>query len=455
MFSLVVAMDGNYGIGWKGKIPWDYPNDMKNFKELTIGGVVIMGRKTYESIGKPLIDRINIVISRTLKSKDLPESIILIDTPLNAVKYCDTNHKNKNKFVIGGAEIYNWFIKQNMIHTFHITRISGCYGCDTYLHLDYPKLEIIKWKTLQTDPELAQFGDPIYEIYKLKNVEEQNCLDLMREIILTGNSKLDRTNIGTLSVFGRQLRFNLRDNTFPLMTTRKMFLRGIFSELMMFIRGQTNNQILEDQKISIWRGNTSREFLDARGLQRMPTGDMGASYGFLFRHFGAKYGTCLDNYEGQGVDQLMNVINTIKTNPNDRRMIISLWDPNNLSNCPLPPCLYNYQFYIHNKELYCMMTQRSSDFVVAGGWNIATGSLLTYLIATVCDLTPAELIWNLGDTHVYNNLIEKAKVQIERTPNLYPKLYINKKENITDFEFSDLEMLCYEPHPSIDLVMNV
>ncbi len=455
MFSLIVAVDLRNGIGLNGGIPWDCPEDLKHFKKLTINNVVIMGRKTYESIDKPLPDRVNVVISRSLKSEDLPNTVILVNNPLDAVRYCEKNHKDKTKFVIGGAEIYNWFIKQNLIYDFHITQLFQYYGCDTHLRLNYSKLIHRVDYILQEDPALAKTSDPCYGMYRRTNDEEQNCLDLMREIIQNGNSKLDRTNVGTLSVFGKQLRFNLRNNTFPLMTTRRMFLRGIFAELMLFIRGQTNNQILEDQKINIWRGNTTREFLDARGLQRMPTGDMGASYGFLFRHFGAKYGTCLDNYEGQGVDQLTNVINTIKTNPNDRRMIISLWDPTNLPNCPLPPCLYNYQFYVHNKELHCMMTQRSSDFVVAGGWNIATGSLLTYLIATVCDLTPAELIWNLGDTHVYNNLVEQAKVQIDREPRLYPKLYITKKENITDFEFSDLELINYNPYPSIDLVMNV
>jgi thymidylate synthase len=234
-----------------------------------------------------------------------------------------------------------------------------------------------------------------------------------------------------------------------------MFLRGIFAELMLFIRGQTNNQILEDQRISVWRGNTTRDFLDARGLQHMPVGDMGASYGFLFRHFGAKYDTCLTDYTGQGVDQLGNLIQTIKASPNDRRLIISLWSPPDLDKCPLPPCLYNYQFYIHGKNLSCMMTQRSSDFAVAGGWNIATGALLTYLIAAVCKLEPYELIWNLGDVHIYNNLTEQTKQQLVRCPRVFPKLYINKKENIEDFEFSDLELLCYDPHESIEMILNV
>jgi dihydrofolate reductase/thymidylate synthase len=446
MFSLIVAVDKEFNIGRNGQIPWSCPEDMNHFRSLTFGNVVIMGRKTYDSIGKPLPNRINVVISH--RWLIVPDNVILINNPWDAVKYCAKNHKDKKWFVIGGSQIYNWFLSKGLINDMHITYIKAIYeNCDSKFLFDTYNLRFI------TNKPLSDIAD--YTHYTVINKEEEQCLNLLKDILINGNKKPDRTGIGTKSLFGRQLRFNLRDNTFPLMTTRKMFLRGIFAELMLFIRGQTNNKILEDQKISIWRGNTSREFLDSRGLQHMPVGDMGASYGFLFRHFGAKYTTCLEDYTGKGVDQLQNVIKTIKTNPNDRRIIISLWDPTNINNCPLPPCLYNYQFYVYNNELYCMMTQRSSDFVVAGGWNIATGALLTNLIASVCGLTPAELIWNLGDVHIYSNLMEQAKTQLERVPRVYPKLFINKKENIEDFEFSDLEIIGYNPHPAIEMTMNV
>lgn len=445
MFSLVVAIDGACNIGKDGQIPWKCPEDMKHFRTLTTNGVVIMGRKTYESIGRPLPNRVNIVIS---SQGIVADGVQVFKDPWEAVHYCEKNQKDKKWFVIGGAQIYDWFCKNNLIQDMHVTQIRQVYdGCD--VKFLFPRANT-KWVSTKQLSDLAD-----YSYYTVRNPEEEACMELLRNILVAGNEKSDRTGTGTKSLFGRQLRFDLRNNTFPLMTTRRMFLRGIFAELMLFIRGQTNNQVLEDQKISIWRGNTTREFLDSRGLQHMPVGDMGASYGFLFRHFGANYTDCLQDYTGKGVDQLMNVINTIKKNPNDRRMIISLWDPNNLNNCPLPPCLYNYQFYVHNKELYCMMTQRSSDFVVAGGWNIATGALLTYLIATVCGLKPAELIWNLGDVHIYNNLVEQTKTQLKRDPYVYPKLFINKKENIEDFEFSDLTLVNYNPHPAIEMVMNV
>jgi thymidylate synthase len=220
------------------------------------------------------------------------------------------------------------------------------------------------------------------------------------------------------------------------------------------LRGQTDSTILEEKKINIWKKNTSREFLDKCGLKHLPVGDMGPSYGFLFRHFGAKYINCKSDYKDQGYDQLANVIKLLKTDPNSRRMIISLWDPNALDHCPLPPCLYNYQFYAHNNTLSCMMTQRSSDFVVAGGWNIATGSLLTILIANIVGMEPHELIWNIGDLHIYNNLIEEANINTARPTTVFPKLYVKKRDNIEDFEFSDLELLNYKPESAIKTIMN-
>jgi len=443
MFSLIVAFDRDYGIAKNGTIPWRASADLRHFKSLTETHVVVMGRKTYESIGHPLHNRVNVVISSTLI--DNPD-VIRVASCYDAVRHCITHCRDKKWFVIGGGMIYKWFMAQGLIGFYHITRIQGNYDCDTTFDWSMKGVVFVERRLL---------GDDVYTSYRSINVEETGFLNTIREIVDNGDQSTDRTGVGTLSVFGRQLKFNLRNNSFPLLTTRRMFLRGIFEELMLYIRGQTDNQILEEKKISVWRGNTTREFLDSRGLQRLPVGDMGASYGFLFRHFGATYKTCRDDYKGQGIDQLKNVIDTIKTNPGDRRMIISLWNPVQLDQCPLPPCLYNYQFYVSNGELSCMMTQRSSDIVVAGGWNIATGSLLTCMIASVTGLSPGELTWNIGNGHIYNNLVEQAKIQIDRMPYMFPKLFLKPREFIEDFQFSDLEVLGYQFHPAIEMVMNV
>ena len=276
------------------------------------------------------------------------------------------------------------------------------------------------------------------------------------KFVLSSNEKNDRTNIGTISSFGHTLYISLMDNIFPLMTTRNIWLKGLFEELMLYLRGQTNSKILELKGVNVWKGNTTREFLDKRGLNHLPEGDMGSSYGFLMRHYGAKYINCETDYKGQGFDQLEWLINEIKTNPDSRRLIINLWDPSQIHNMALPPCLYQYQFYIHNNTISCMATQRSSDIMTALGWNIAQISLLTILIGKVCNLSPKYIMWNAGDAHIYKNLIQQAKKQIERKPYLFPKLYIkNIKNNITDYEYDDLELINYTPHPKIDVIMNV
>ncbi len=451
MFSTVVAVDSEYGIAKNGKIPWYFSEDLKFFKELTVGHVIIMGRKTYESIGKALPGRINIVISTTNPKVD--SNVLIFNDLWDCVKHCLSEYKDKQLYVIGGSRIYNWFIENRLIGNEYITLINNNYSCDTF----YPN-EISIYKKNISDAiisELYECND--YKRYKIQhmNKEEQKFLNLGISILNNGNNKSDRTGVGTLSLFGKQLEFDLSNNTFPLLTTRKMFFRGIFEELMLYLRGQTDSSILEEKGVNVWKGNTTREFLDVRGLQCLPIGDMGPSYGFLFRYFGAEYKTCKFNYTGQGYDQLYNVIHTIKTNPNDRRLVISLWDPYNINKCPLPPCLYNYQFYVNDGKLSCMMTQRSSDFVVAGGWNIATGALLTYLIASVTGLMPYRLIWNIGDVHVYNNLIEQMNEQLTRNSYLFPKIFITKKEKIEDYEFTDIKLLGYKYHESIRMTMNV
>lgn len=466
-FHTIAAYDENKGIGLNNSIPWKFSEDMLRFKAITKNSVVIMGRKTYASIGKPLVGRINIVISTSMvedkpnqnnTSTSLPNQnntqLIFVNSPLAAYKYAASI--NKPKFVIGGSSIYKWFLDYGVISVEYITYIDYNFQCDTF----YPSLGIKPSKNIPITNTSFKLLDgtivnAVYFEKKHSNTDEYNFLSIGDHILDHGVSKNDRTLTGTKSFFGAQLTFDLSNNTFPLLTTRKMFLRGIFEELMLYIRGQTNSKILEEKKIFVWKGNTSREFLDKNNLQHLPVGDMGPSYGFLFRHFGGQYVNCNTNYTSVGYDQLANVIHLLKTNPTSRRIIISLWDPNVVDKCPLPPCLYNYQFYVNDKKLSCMMTQRSSDYAVAGGWNIATGALLTIMLARVCDLIPDTLIWNIGDLHLYNNVIENFTVQLMRIPYLFPKLYINKKDSIESYQFSDLELVNYQFHSSLDFPMNV
>jgi thymidylate synthase len=245
------------------------------------------------------------------------------------------------------------------------------------------------------------------------NPEEDQYLDLIHDVLINGNETNDRTNTGVHSKFGAKLVYNLRTG-FPLITSKKMFWKGVVTELLWLLRGNTNAKDLAAQGNNIWNKDTSREKLDERGMFHLQEGDCGATYGFNLRHFGANYKTCNDNYKGQGVDQLANCITTLKTNPTDRRIILNLWNPSTLNNCALPPCLLMYILYVANGELSCFTVQRSGDLLLGIPFNIASSSLLTHILANMTDLQVGDLHHNIVNAHIYNTHINGAKEQLLR-----------------------------------------
>lgn len=282
-----------------------------------------------------------------------------------------------------------------------------------------------------------------------KNVEEIQIIQTIQKILQRETFRETR-NGRVKSIFGVHMRFNLQ-NQFPLSTIRRMNLRGIFEELMLFIRGQTDVTILQNKKVHIWDDNTRQSFLDQYNIP-LKENDMGATYPFQFRYQGAEYIDCKTDYTGKGFDQLNHVINTIKENPTDRRLIINLWNWNDMGKMALPPCGFLYMFYVEDGYLNCTLTQRSSDIVLAGGWNIASVSLLVYMIAHVCNLKPGELVWNINDCHVYENQLKDAELAVSRMPKKYPTLKIIKSpvdNDITNFEFDHFELIDYKPHSKI------
>ena len=286
--------------------------------------------------------------------------------------------------------------------------------------------------------------------------DELKYLNLVREIIDTAPFKEDRTGTGTFSLFGKIMKFSLRDNQIPLLTTKRVFWRGIVEELLWFISGSTNANKLADKGIHIWDGNGSKEFLKSRGLGHREEGDLGPVYGFQWRHFGAKYTDMHANYKGQGVDQLQQCIDTIRKDPNSRRIVMTAWNPSDLNEMALPPCHMFCQFYVSNGELSCLMYQRSVDVGLGLPFNIASYSLLTYMIAHVTGLKPGDFIYTMGDTHIYKNHIEPLKEQLKREPKKFPRLFIMRKtDDIDSFKFEDFELVGYDPHPSIKMEMSV
>jgi len=286
--------------------------------------------------------------------------------------------------------------------------------------------------------------------------EEYQYLEIIEDIIEHGNKKSDRTGTGTKSVFGRQMRFSLRDGTFPLLTTKKTFYRGIAEELFWFIRGSTNAIQLKEKKVMIWEGNSSREFLDSVGLGHREVGDLGPVYGFQWRHFGAEYKDMHADYSGQGVDQLADVIDKIKNKPDDRRIIMCAWNPKDIPSMALPPCHCLVQFYVADGELSCQLYQRSADMGLGVPFNIASYALLTHMIAHVTGLKPGDFVHTLGDAHVYLNHVEPLKEQLGRTPRPFPKIVLKRKvDNIEEFTIEDFEIQGYDPHPKITMAMAV
>ena len=291
------------------------------------------------------------------------------------------------------------------------------------------------------------------------NREEQNYLDLLKNIITTGSKHQDRTGVGTYRLFGTQLRFSLEDNTLPLITTKKVFTRGIIEELLLFLRGSTNTKELEAKGVNIWHDNTTREFLDKRGLTDLPEGDMGKSYGYQWRRFNQHENDCGGLCSNGGVDQLKNVIDIIKTNPNDRRIIMTAWNPAQINEYALPACHTFCQFMVDDGKLSCLFYLRSSDFVIGFPFNLASYAILTRIIANVTKTIPHELIFTGGDTHVYNSHLNGVIEQISREPYPFPQLYIDKElntiEDIEKLTSEDFRIVNYKTHEKINYPMAV
>lgn len=286
--------------------------------------------------------------------------------------------------------------------------------------------------------------------------EEYQYLDLVRHILDHGKIRSDRTNTGTISIFGAHMRFSLRNNLFPLLTTKKVFFRGVAEELFWFLRGSTNANELTERNIHIWEGNSTREYLDSIGLTDRKVGDLGPVYGFQWRHFGAKYVDMETDYTGQGIDQLSNVIELIKHHPTDRRIIMIAWNPTDLAEMALPPCPTLMQFYVDAGELSCQVYSRSGDMGCGVPFNIASYSLLTILVSHLTGLQPGELVFTLGDAHVYSTHVEALELQLSREPRPFPTLEITRPiSEPTEVSWTDLKLTGYQPHDIINLPMAI
>jgi dihydrofolate reductase / thymidylate synthase len=504
-YSIIVAYSyPEYGIGLSGQIPWYIASDLRHFREMTIGKVVIMGRKTWDALPlkyKPLPNRHNIIITRT-PDKDEYQGIVskynLSNNKVNFTTYENLNELINTKCVnndeivfIGGGEIYRKALEDYLITSLYITEIyknvkKNMNDFDVFFPNTrqlrelmsnnnnsnplryYNVKEIIKdeksglyyrfYTLINTN---ANINDNINDDKYISN--EDQYLEIMKRIVDNGIERDDRTGTGTISLFGTQQRYDLSSGEFPISTTKRIFFRAIFEELSLYLSGKTDNKILQEKGIHIWDGNTSREFLDKRGLIDYPEGDMGETYGFNFRHFGGIYKDCKTEYPPgiNGFDQVANLLNLLRNDPTSRRMIINLWNPATLNRATLPSCLMMYQFYVdtHAKKLNCQIYLRSSDYFLANNWNTCTGALLIHMICNLkdIDLTPGELIVITGDTHIYKTHLEQVQLNLKRCCYPAPKLIFTNGEHdkLTDYKFEDLRLIGYRCGPSIKADMAV
>jgi thymidylate synthase len=286
---------------------------------------------------------------------------------------------------------------------------------------------------------------------------ERPYLDLVDAVLRRGEKRIDRTLIGTRSIFSPgTMTFDLADG-FPVLTTKKVNFNAVKEELLWFLRGETDANKLASVGVKIWDANGSRETLDTLGFNERRAGDLGPVYGFQWRHFGARYVDAQTEYEHQGVDQISKLVHGLKTNPTSRRHILSAWNPVDMPLMVLPPCHIFSQFYVGNdRTLHCHLYQRSGDIGLGVPFNIASYSLLTCMLAHVCDLTPGSFHHTIGDAHIYENHIDALKTQLERTPRPFPTLKLSRDVKcIFDFTSADITLERYDPHPHIHMSMAV
>jgi dihydrofolate reductase/thymidylate synthase len=462
-FDIIVAYDENRGIGKDGKLPWNIPEDLVNFRKITTKTInpcnqnmIIMGRNTFNSIGRVLPHRLNVVVSS--KKEDFDRKQVKVVSSLSqALKFGFNDNSIDRIFVIGGEQLYKEAILNPYLRDIYVTEIQGNYECDRF----FPRFGPGYFQPYLFEP--CRFSDDVvyrFMTYRRNeyidnyNEREEQYRNLVHNIINNGISTTFRNGRGQYLFNAATLRYDLREG-FPLTTLRSLPFKSIFSELSWMLSGSTNVRDLQNRGCRIWDANSSRGFLDASGKSHLEEFDVGPTYGFQWRHFGAKYVNCHTDYSGQGFDQLSNLIENIIKDPNSRRHIVTLWNPPDVDIAALPPCMYEFVFNVEN-GIYLNMDVRirSSDVAVGLPWNIASSALLLTMISAVTKKIPRNLNITLDNAHIYEENMEKLLMVIMRTPKRYGRLNVKRiPDNITDFEFKDFELVDYHPESGVNFKM--
>lgn len=452
----VVAFCKERGLGKDNRMVWDIPEDRKHFRRLTEHGIVIMGHNTFKSLGAPLKNRLNVVFTTNIAEFSEDESVAYVSALSELWEVLDTHAFNYSKvFVIGGAQIYELLYEH--LSEIYVTQIDKAFDTDAR----FPDITGDFVMTTASQRHWSEGEECAYRFLRYVRggtSADKEYLGLANRVLSGGEVRPNRTGVYTLSRFGEQISFDI-SKTVPLLTTKRMAWKSCIEELLWFMRGDTDANILSERKVKIWDGNTTRSFLDKVGLQHLEPGDCGANYSFQWRHFGQTYVDCKTEYEkNTATDQIANIIRLLKEDPYSRRIFLSAWNPCDLNKTVLPPCHVSAQFYVDDRGLSCHMYQRSCDVFLGLPFNIFSYTVLTYILAAKCDLKPRRLVISLGDTHIYTNHVDQVKTQMERVALSAPRLMLAsnvKTKAIEEITVSDFELVGYFPHPSIKADMAV
>ena len=487
--NIILCLANDHILGVNNDLYVKIDDDLKYFRKITSDNyykdkpnVLIMGYNTFKSIGKPLPNRLNIVISKNHKEELDDMSIINFPSLNDVFQYLEYKDDIGKTFVIGGASIYIEIFKNYllMIDTIHYTSINCSQLTDTeYLNAisenitfcKLPIIDLINSKNIyllntsnrigkgsyfdfNTNMYIDKTFDYSINVYQSENTinhEENQYLKLLNEILYENNIKESR-NANVLSKFGTRMEFDLR-NGFPILTTKRVPWKTVLRELLWFISGSTDNRILKNKGVNIWNANASREFLDMRGLD-YETDDLGPVYGFQWRHFGAQYVDFDTNYNGKGIDQLRNIINEIKLNPSSRRLILNSWNAIDIDKMALPPCHVMVQFNIDKEFIDCQLYQRSGDMFLGVPFNITSYAFLLHIIGHLTNYIPRKLLHIIGDTHIYEQHIDAVSKQLMRTPNRFPKITISGElHDIDDINENVFQIIDYDCYSTISAPM--
>lgn len=446
-FSIIVATSDNNGIGFAGGLPWPKnATDMSHFARTTTAhkvghtNAIIMGLATYMSIGRPLPGRINCVITKTPEI----EGVLVFDSLAKCLEYLGKDINIDKVFVIGGGMLYREAIQSKFCTEIIRTKIRGNYQADVF----FPEIPD-EYCLQRMAGDVQYFWKPL----RPNTGDEKKYLQLIGEVLRTGHPVGDRTGVGTLALFGKQLKYSVRcvnpyaENPkyflyeIPLMTTKHVYVSGIFWELIWFLKGLTNSKWLEERNVNIWTGNTSKEYLKQYCLD-YPEGEAGPIYGQQWR-----------NWNNEGIDQFKQIVDTLRKNPASRRMVMSSWNPSKIDKMALPPCHMTYTFSTVGGVLNCAVDIRSNDMFLGHPFNVMSTAFLLIFIGRITGFMPGEIAINITDCHVYRNHVEQVREQISREPYQKPLLQVNADlreiEDIERLDRSNIIVSEYSHWPKI------